>query len=176
MALVLFTIWVLSLIEARAAPVPSIVFLGDSIVHAGPWTKLCRGAVIIAQPSGTTRDMLRLVPRVLDAKPATVVIMAGVNDIALDIPEDETIANLDRAVSELRASGARVILHSILPVTEAYPRPGYNARISAINARLPADRVVVSIALRDYMGDGIHLRPNAYRAWASHLQSENACR
>lgn len=176
MALVLITIWVLSLIEARAAPVPSTVFLGDSIVHAGPWTKLCHGAVTIAQPSGTTRDMLRLVPRVLDAKPATVVIMAGVNDIALDIPEDETIANLDKAVSEFRASGARVILHAILPVTEAYPRPGYNARIAAINARLPPDRVVVSIALRDYMGDGIHLRPNAYQAWARHLRSENACR
>lgn len=176
MALVLFTIWVLSLIEARAAPVPSIVFLGDSIVHAGPWAKLCHGAITVAQPSGTTRDILRLVPDVLSARPAVVVIMAGVNDIALDVPEDETVANLDRAVSELRASGARVILHSILPVTEAYLRPGYNERIAAINARLPSSRTTIAINPRDYMGDGIHLRPNAYRAWATHLQSENACR
>lgn len=100
MAFILITLWVLAQIEARAAPVAPTVFVGDSIVHMGPWSKLCRGAVVIAKPSGTTRDILDRVPDILAAKPATVVLMIGVNDIALAVPADETIRNVEAIIGQ----------------------------------------------------------------------------
>ncbi len=175
MALILITLWVLAQIEARAAPVAPTAFVGDSIIHLGPWSKLCRGAVVIAKPSGTTRDILDRVPDILAAKPATVVLMIGVNDIAKSVPADETIRNVTTIRATLEAAGARVLLHEILPVTDAYPRPGYNPRIDALNARLPADRIAFRIPPKLYTGDGIHLRYGAYVMWAAELRRHGVC-
>lgn len=175
MVFILITLWVLAQIEARAAPVAPTAFVGDSIVHGGPWSKLCRGAVVIAKPSGTTRDILDRVPDILAAKPVTVVLMIGVNDIALDVPADKTIRNVEVIKREIEATGARVLLHAILPVTDAYPRPGYNQRIDALNARLPSDRIALRIPPNLYMGDGIHLRYGAYLMWATNLKRHGAC-
>lgn len=176
MALILVTLWVLSQIEARAAPAAPTVFVGDSIMHAGPWRKLCRGAVVVAKPSGTSRDILDRLPNILAAKPVTVVIMIGVNDIALAIPEDETIRNVEAIKRQIEATGARVLLHAILPVTDLYPRPGYNQRIDALNDRLPPDRITLRIPPRFYMGDGIHLRDGAYWSWSAELRRREVCR
>ncbi len=176
MAFILITLWVLAQIEARAAPVAPTVFVGDSIVHMGPWSKLCRGAVVIAKPSGTTRDILDRVPDILAAKPATVVLMIGVNDIALAVPADETIRNVEAIKRQIEATGARVLLHAILPVTDLYPRPGYNQRIDALNDRLPPDRIALRIPPKAYMADGIHLRDTGYAIWLAHLRSVGACR
>lgn len=166
---------ILYLFSMLAGPAPVTVFAGDSIMHAGPWSKLCRGAVVIAKPSGTTRDVLGLVPNILAAKPETVVVMIGVNDIALDVPTDETIRNVEAIKARLEAAGARVLLHEVLPVTDAYPRPGYNPRIDALNARLPSDRIAVRIPPKLYMEDGIHLRYGAYLMWAADLKTQGAC-
>ncbi len=166
---------ILYLFALLMGPVPVTVFAGDSIMHAGPWSKLCPGAVVIAKPSGTTRDILDRLPDILAAKPATVVLMIGVNDIALGVPTDETIRNVAAIKERLEAAGARVLLHEVLPVTEAYPRPGYNPRIDAINAMLPPDRIALRIPPKLYMGDGIHLRGGAYLVWAADLRRHGVC-
>lgn len=166
---------ILYLFSMLAGPVPVTVFAGDSIMHAGPWSKLCRGAVVIAKPSGTTRDILDRLPDILAAKPQTVVVMIGVNDIALDVPTDETIRNVEAIKHQIEAAGARVLLHEVLPVTDAYPRPGYNQRIDALNARLPSDRIAIRIPPKLHMGDGIHLRGGAYLMWSAQLKRHGAC-
>lgn len=166
---------ILYLFSMLAGPAPVTVFAGDSIMHAGPWSKLCRGAVVVAKPSGTTQDLLDRLPDILAAKPETVVLMIGVNDIALDVPADETIRNVEAIKARLEAAGARVLLHEVLPVTDAYPRPGYNPRIDALNARLPSDRIALRIPPKLYTGDGIHLRGGAYLVWARELRDRGAC-
>lgn len=166
---------ILYLFLLLSSPAPVTVFAGDSIMHAGPWPRLCRGAVVIAKPSGTTRDILTRLPDIIAAKPTTAVVMIGVNDIALDITADETIRNINTIKTTLEAQGIRVLLHEIMPVTDAYPRPGYNAKIDEINARLPVDRVSIRLPKKVYMGDGIHLRGPAYRIWATELKRRGVC-
>lgn len=157
-----------SLIGSQAIP-PSTVLIGDSITAAMP-AGLCRGALNYGRPSATTRDLLKLSDTIIDAHPQTIVIMAGVNDIAAGITPDETAANIEA----LRLLAPRSIVLAVLPVTEDYPRPGYNAAIERINERLP-DAVRIDIPDRHYLGDGIHLRPAAYLVWRDRLRELGVC-
>jgi len=157
-----------SLIGSRAIP-PSTVLIGDSITAAMP-SGLCRGALNYGRPSATTRDLLKLTDAVLAARPQTIVIMAGVNDVAAGITSDETAANIEA----LRLLAPRSIVLAVLPVTKDYPRPGYNPAIDRINERLP-DAVRLDIPARHYLGDGIHLRPAAYLVWRDRLRELGVC-
>lgn len=154
---------------------PTTVFVGDSIVHAGNWRWLCLGSKVIAKPSGTSRDVLAMVPAILEARPAVVVLMVGVNDIVLDVPAVETVANVAAIRETIEATGARVLVHALLPVTENYPIAGFNARIDELNALLPVDRIRLQIPRKYYTNDGIHLRADAYRVWVLRLKSEGVC-
>lgn len=156
-----------SLIGSQSIP-PSTVLIGDSITAAMP-AGLCRGALNYGRPSATTRDLLKHTDAILAARPQTIVIMAGVNDIAAGITPDETAANIEA----LRLLAPRSIVLAVLPVTEDYPRPGYNPAIERINARL--DAVRLDIPARHYMGDGIHLRPAAYLVWRDRLRELGVC-
>lgn len=157
------------LIGSQPAPPAATVMIGDSITAAWP-AGLCRGALNYGRPSATTRDLLKLTDAVLAARPQTVVIMAGVNDIARGIAPQETADN----IAALRLLAPRSIVLAVLPVTQDYPRPGYNAAIDRINERLP-DAVRIDIPARHYLGDGIHLRQGAYLIWRDRLRELGAC-
>lgn len=127
-----------------------IVFMGDSITDL--WQQPRHGALFQERSyvnrgiSGqTTAQMLvRFRPDVIDLKPSVVVILAGVNDIAGNTgpaTNEEIQGNL-ASMSELaRAAGIRVVLASILPVSEYHTAPGATpqttirpmARIRAMN-------------------------------------------
>lgn len=155
-------------IGSHARPAQTVM-IGDSITAAMP-AGLCRGALNYGRPSATTRDLLKLTDAVLAARPQTIVIMAGVNDIAAGITPDETAANIEA----LRLLAPRSIVLAVMPVTEDYPRPGYNAAIERINERLP-DAVRIDIPSRHYLGDGIHLRSAAYLVWRDRLRELGVC-
>jgi lysophospholipase L1-like esterase len=109
-----------------------VVFMGDSITDAWPQPRF--GEFFAGKPyvgrgiSGqTTPQMLvRFRPDVIDLKPAVVVILAGTNDIAGNtgpISNEEVQSNL-MSMSELaKASGIRVVLSSILPVSAYHTAP-----------------------------------------------------
>jgi lysophospholipase L1-like esterase len=109
-----------------------VVFMGDSITDAWPQPRF--GEFFAGKPyvgrgiSGqTTPQMLvRFRPDVIDLKPAVVVILAGTNDIAGNtgpITNEEVQSNL-MSMSELaKASGIRVVLSSILPVSAYHTAP-----------------------------------------------------
>lgn len=79
-------------IGSHARPAQTVM-IGDSITAAMP-AGLCRGALNYGRPSATTRDLLKHTDAILAARPQTIVIMAGVNDIAAGITPDETAANI----------------------------------------------------------------------------------
>jgi len=142
--------------RALAAPEPAerrVVFMGDSITDSWPQPRF--GAFFPGKPyigrgiSGqTTPQMLiRFRPDVIALRPAAVVILAGTNDIAGNtgpMTDEQIQGNLASMAELARASGIRVILSSILPVSEYHVRPGDTgppqttrrpmARIAALNA------------------------------------------
>jgi lysophospholipase L1-like esterase len=138
------------------APAPAevrVVFMGDSITDS--WQQPRFGGFFPGKPyvdrgiSGQTTPqmLLRFRPDVIALAPKAVVILAGTNDIAGNTGPmtDEQIQGNVASMSELsRANGIRVVLSSILPVSEYHVRPGDTsppqttrrpmARITALNA------------------------------------------
>jgi len=110
-----------------------IVFMGDSITDS--WDAPNMGGFFPGKPyvnrgiSGqTTPQMLiRFRPDVIDLKPKVVVILAGTNDLAGNTGPTslEAIqANLSSMAELARANGIRVVLASLLPVSDYELRDG----------------------------------------------------
>ena len=110
-----------------------VVFMGDSITDS--WDDPIFGGFFPGKPyidrgiSGqTTPQMLiRFRPDVIALKPRVVVILAGTNDLAGNTGPTtlEAIEDNFRSMSELAtANGIRVVLASILPVSDYEMRDG----------------------------------------------------
>ena len=109
-----------------------VVFMGDSITDSWPQPRF--GAFFPGKPyvgrgiSGqTTPQMLvRFRPDVIALKPKAVVILAGINDIAGNTgpTTDEEIEGHLASICELaKANGIKVVLASLLPVSEYHVAP-----------------------------------------------------
>ena len=142
--------------RSAGSPAPGearVVFMGDSITDA--WQQPRFGGFFPGKPyvdrgiSGQTTPqmLLRFRPDVIALAPNAVVILAGTNDIAGNTKPmtDEQIEDNLASMAELaRANGIRVVLSSILPVSQSHVRPGDvtppqttrrpMARIKALNA------------------------------------------
>jgi lysophospholipase L1-like esterase len=112
-----------------SAPAPGenrVVFMGDSITDS--WGR-GRGQFFPGKPyvnrgiSGqTTPQMLiRFRPDVIALKPKAVVILAGTNDLAGNtgpMTLEETQGNIASMAELAKANGIRVVLSSVLPVSD----------------------------------------------------------
>ncbi|MDY4338553.1 SGNH/GDSL hydrolase family protein [Xanthomonas sp. LF07-6] len=133
-------------LQAPAADAPRVVFYGDSITDAwgrreGTTFFPGKSAYVNRGISGqTTAQMLvRFRQDVIDLKPAVVVILAGTNDLAgntglstLEMIED----NLSAMTELAQAHHIKVVLASVLPVTDYPWRPGLQPaqKVRALNA------------------------------------------
>jgi acyl-CoA thioesterase-1 len=103
-----------------------IVFMGDSITDFWNLSKCFPGKLYVNRGiSGqTTPQMLvRLFSDVIDLKPAVMVLLAGINDIAQNTGPQTAgmVENNIQAMTELaQCHGIKVILCSIMPVSD-YP-------------------------------------------------------
>jgi lysophospholipase L1-like esterase len=120
-------------VEPRGKDEKRVVFMGDSITDS--WDSPGNGGFFPGQPyinrgiSGqTTPQMLiRFRRDVIDLNPRVVVILAGTNDIAgntgptsLEAIEDNLVSMVELA----RVKGMRVVLSSLLPVSDYEVRDG----------------------------------------------------
>lgn len=114
-------------LEPPAAGESRVVFMGDSITDFWPR----RSTFFPGKPyidrgiSGqTTPQMLvRFRPDVIDLQAKVVVILAGTNDIAGNtgpMTNEEIQGNIASMTELARVHGIRVVLSSILPVSEAH--------------------------------------------------------
>ena len=109
-----------------------VVFMGDSITDF--WGRREGSRFFPGKPyinrgiSGqvTAQMLLRFYPDVIALKPRVVVILAGTNDIGgnigplpLEATEDYVISMVDLA----RANNIKVVLSTLLPVSDYHPRP-----------------------------------------------------
>jgi lysophospholipase L1-like esterase len=168
-----------------------VVFLGDSITDGWNLEQTFQGKPYVNRGiSGqTTPQMLvRLYPDVVALKPGALILLAGTNDIARNTGP-MTLAMIGdnvRAIAELaKANGIKVILCSLLPVSDYTPR-------KQTERRPPADILKLNAWLREYAtssgavyadyystlvdgtgmlkngmsGDGLHPNAEGYRVMA----------
>lgn len=169
-----------------------VVFYGDSITDG--WGRVPGTAFFPGKPyvnrgiSGqtTAQMLLRFRQDVIDLRPAAVVILAGTNDIAgnTGAATQAMIEDNLQSMAELaRAHGIRVVLASVLPVSEYPWHPGVAPaeKVRRLNAWI-RDYAQQSGAVyldyydalanaqggmdADFTADGVHPTPAGYEAMA----------
>ena len=143
----------------RALPKPAagesrVVFMGDSITDAWPNARFgdyfaTNKAYVGRGISGqTTPQMLiRFRPDVIDLHPRVVVILAGTNDIAGNtgpMTNEEIQANMMSMAELAKANKIKVVLSSILPVSNYHVNPALGPQ----TALRPMERIR---AINDWM-------------------------
>lgn len=131
-------------------PAPGrVVFLGDSITDGWRLAEFFPGKPYVNRGIGgqTTPQMLvRMFPDVIKLKPAAMILLAGTNDIARNTGE-ATLAQITdniQAITELaQAHNIKVILSSVLPVSDYTPR-------KQSEKRPPADILMLNGWLKGY--------------------------
>jgi lysophospholipase L1-like esterase len=175
-------------LNGQAVVKDRVVFMGNSITEgwSGADPDFFKGKPYVNRGiSGQTTPqmLLRFRADVIDLKPAVVVILAGINDIAQNTGPatiDQVAGNIFSMAELARANKIKVVLCSVLPAYDFPWRPGLQ----------PADKVVqLNQKIRDYAkahdivyvdyfsamaderkglpahlaGDGIHPTPEGYR-------------
>lgn len=136
----------------------------------------------------TTPQMLvRFRPDVIDLKPAVVVILAGINDIAGNtgpMTLTETFGNIVSMAQLARANNIRVVISSVLPAYDFPWRPGMQPaqKVIELNAMLNAYATKNNMVYLDYFTamkddrnglpsslsyDGVHPNPAGYKIMAA---------
>jgi lysophospholipase L1-like esterase len=148
---------------ALKAPKPGehrIVFMGNSITEG--WKNLDSGFFNGRQYldrgiSGQTTPqmLLRFREDVIELKPAVVVILAGINDIAENtgpISLDHIFGNIVSMAELAKANKIRVVLSSVLPAYDFPWRPGMQPaeKVIKLNAMLQAYAAKNRIVYLDY--------------------------
>ena len=176
---------------------PDIIFIGDSIVEYYPLYELLQTDKRLVNRGirGYKTDLLlenldaHLFGQALDK----VFILIGTNDIGKEMPQTETLANLEAIIQEISRDYplAQIQLLSVLPVNEtpAYKSTVYvrsNEKIQALNqAYRQLTNAYMNVQfidlydafldeegqLRpDYTRDGLHLTIAGYSALSKALQ------
>lgn len=175
-------------LQAPAKNEKRVVFMGDSITEG--WIKadssfFSNNPFIDRGISGqTTPQMLvRFRPDVIALKPAAVVILAGINDIAENtgpLPLEDVFGNIVSMAELARANNIRVVLCSVLPAYDFPWRSGLNPaeKVVRLNEMIEAYCRKQHIVYVDYFTkmaderkglpakyaeDGIHPTPAGYR-------------
>lgn len=163
------------------------VIVGDSLALWMPPEALPQNRFWLNQSiSGeTTSHMLRRLHYFANARPDTIHIMAGINDLKQGASEDSVVRNLQQMVRQLRQQHpqAQIVVHSILPTRwESLP----SDRIQRVNGRLAqlahqpgVSFVDLQTSFADNQGqlrrelttDGLHLSRQGYAVWRTALVS-----
>lgn len=175
---------------------PDLVFLGDSITQSwgGPgravyqaapdvWERYYGGrrAANFGISGDRTQHLLwRLQHGALDGlHPRAIVILIGTNNVGTDAPA-EIARGIRRVAAEARrrAPGAQILVLGVLPRGLTLDDPA-RVTVLAINAVLGKEAFDLDphfthpeggLRAELYAGDGLHLSPAGYAAWAAAIE------
>ena len=130
-----------------------VVFMGNSITEG--WSNFDKDFFIenpfvnrVISGQTTPQMLVRFKPDVVNLKPAAVVILAGINDLAGNngpVTKEEVIDNIKSMAEIAKANGIKVFLSSILPTYDFIWTPGV----------YPANDVIeINNNIRDYCENG----------------------
>jgi lysophospholipase L1-like esterase len=169
---------------------PRVVFFGDSITDFWRLNEYFpeKDYVNRGIAGQTTGEMLqRMRSDVVEVKPEAVIILAGTNDLARDIPVEAIESNYQAFADLAAANKIKVIFASVLPVSDhhksvnpAYERTPFRplAHIMALNDWIKAYCVKNNLTYLDYYSamvdgtgqlkeeledDGLHPNAKGYR-------------
>lgn len=184
----------LKLAQFRSYPnaATDIIFFGNSITDYTDWNELLQ--LNEARNRGISGDitfgLLQRLDEVTEGKPAKIFILAGINDIARNIPDEVILNNFVRMIHQIKAASpaTKIYINSIFPVNNSFPARNHfnkDEHISFVNAGLEkicmnegANFINVHPHLLDKEGrldrkftyDGLHPTFEGYRKWVVVLQ------
>lgn len=170
-----------------------IVFLGNSITEHGEWQELIPDKPVINRGIGgdNTFGLLARVDEIVAAKPKTIFLLIGINDLARKLPYEVILKNYRRIISKIRTGSPRTTLYiqSILPLNSSMTKAPYlegrNPMQIELNKRLKElcrEEGLTYIDLhplfedenqelkKELSIDGIHLKASAYIMWVNYLK------
>lgn len=169
------------------------VFLGNSITAGTDWAKLL--GLPQAKNRGISGDItfgvLERLQEIIDAKPAKIFILIGINDVSRNIPDSVIVENYKKMISRIRKGSkkTKIYFNTLLPVNAAFEKfknhYGKDDHILWINdqiRQLGAKNVTIIDLYNQFTDkdkhlraeltkDGLHLIPEGYKVWADFLQS-----
>lgn len=167
--------------EAKEAQIPSgslVLALGDSLTEGSGVTSVEAWPGLLAKRTGwrvinagvsgdTSFDALQRLPELLEGhKPVLVLIALGGNDMLRHNPQQDTIANLENILAQVKTNGAK-------PVLLAIPKPSFAGAVTrnlsaaefyqgvADSQHVPLIKDVIADVLSDPQMKGDPLHPNA---------------
>ncbi|KXT85712.1 SGNH/GDSL hydrolase family protein [Streptococcus panodentis] len=176
---------------------PDIIFIGDSIVEYYPLQELLQTSKALVNRGirGYKSDLLlqHLDAHLFGSALDKIFLLIGTNDIGKEMPQADTLANVEAIIQEISRSYplAQLQLLSVLPVNESDSYKGTvyvrtNAKIQALNqgyrdlaaAYMNVQYLnVYDVFLdsqgqlrQDFTSDGVHLTIAGYAALSKVLQ------
>ncbi|MDQ7949422.1 MAG: GDSL-type esterase/lipase family protein [Pedobacter sp.] len=169
------------------------VFLGNSITAGTDWAKLLD--LPQAKNRGISGDItfgvLERLQEIIDAKPAKIFILIGINDVSRNIPDSVIVNNYKKIISRIRkgSKNTKIYFNTLLPVNASFEKfknhYGKDEHILWINEqirKMTAKNVTIIDLYNQFTDqdkhlraeltkDGLHLIPEGYKVWADFLKS-----
>lgn len=168
------------------------VFLGNSITAGGNWSQLL--GIPNAKQRGISGDIsfgvLERLQEIIDAKPAKVFILIGINDISRNIPDSLIIRNYHQIAERITKGSKRtqIYWYTLLPVNASFQKfknhYGKDEHILYINEeirKMASKKLTVIDLYPNFLdeekhlkstltADGLHLIPAGYEVWVKLLK------
>ncbi|WP_423917599.1 GDSL-type esterase/lipase family protein [Frigoribacterium sp. 2-23] len=162
----------------------TLVFVGDSLTQAGDWASWFPDDDVVNLGVGgdTVADLTERIGDVIAARPDSVVLMIGTNDVGARRSVEQVVRGIENLMVVMRRElpGTRLLLQSIAP-----RQAEFAARIKDANRHLRQFSSTVRAqyldlwpalagdddALRpEFSDDGVHLTAAGYEAWLAELR------
>ncbi|NDV93997.1 hypothetical protein D0T84_03575 [Dysgonomonas sp. 521] len=170
-----------------------IIFLGNSLTQGGKWDAYFpnqkpanRGIA-----GDNTLGMLYRLNEIINAQPAKLFLLAGINDISLNRTNEKIMTGIRSIIYQLKSGspGTKIYVQSLLPINNdrnIYKRMlNKEKQIDELNKELQklcAQEGITFINIHPaflggerlldakYTTDGLHLNNNGYTVWADQIR------
>ena len=170
-----------------------IIFLGNSITDIAEWAEIWQNPKVKNRGISTDNSfgVLARLDEVLSSKPAKILLMIGINDIAKNVPDSIIINNIIKIAERVQRSSpaTQLIIQSILPTNPVFTEfPRYQHKdihIRFVNQALQeycTKKKLIFVDLyshfkdanghlsTDYTNDGVHINGAGYFLWRTVLK------
>jgi lysophospholipase L1-like esterase len=165
------------------ADLGTLALVGDSLTANGRWQDWLHGYDVLnfGVSGSTTNDVVQRLPEIIEARPDSVAILVGTNDLAWRRTVEHIVRNLETVLVILRREipEVRILIQSVTPRGAEFAD-----QIRDVNRHLwqfaPAVRAQYldlwpALATDDgdlkptLTGDGLHVNDAGYEVWLSEL-------